>query len=366
MASLLLNFRRKYTKRKNEYGIFAAMLALNLFQCIMETVTLLLDGRQFVGARACAVIANTLTYIGNIVFTVTWVVYADLRVRKCRREKYKKYRWVLAPAVALLAMILLNLFVPILFYITPENIYQRGILFPVSVVITYCYLIYGVIVAYGVRRKQDKYVFLPAFLFLAPVFLASILQFIFVGYSLLWVGSAVGLVSVYMSLLDERVAIDGLSGVFGRHYLNTYLEDLCKKAEGDGLLDKKHRISGVMMDVDRFKQINDTYGHLEGDEVISGVGEVLKKSLAGEGTVFRYAGDEFVIIFIDKTKDEVDDLLAQARIRKVQYFESLNKEYEVNFSIGYAEHRPGETAAQFIMRMDNAMYIEKNRHRMKD
>ncbi len=359
LVSLLLNLRGKYDKKKGEYTIFGWMLAVNIFQCILEPFTILIDGKSFHGARAFATVANSFLFINNILFAMLWVLYADLRLRKFQMRHTNKYSLIFIPGILVMLGAIVNLFTPVFFEITEANVYQRTDLFLLTFAATYFYLIWGMLVAYGVRQKTDKYVFLPAITFLMPIALASLLQLLFQGISLLWVGAAIGLMSAYMSLQDERAAVDPLAGVFTRHYMNQYLENLCKKSS------TAQRISGIMLDIDKFKMINDQHGHLIGDEVIRKFGELLRRAVNARGLVFRYAGDEFVIIVTNYSKEELSALIngVYAEIDKVN---DEGNVYKISCSLGLATYVPGERARHFLKRMDDAMYTNKNNKRRKE
>ncbi len=361
LVSLLLNLRGKYDKKKDEHFIFTLMLVLNIIQCIIEPITIFIDGKTFVGGVTLSLLLNTFLFLNNIGFAMLWVAYADLRLRRYALKSKKKYTLTFIPGLLVVLGLIVNLFVPIFFEITPDNVYVRlyKIGYYVPYVVTYFYLIWGLLVSYMVRRKTDKYVFLPALTFLLPIFLASVLQLIFQGVSLLWVGGAIGLMSAYLSLQDERAAVDPLSGVFTRHYMNEYLDTICKRAPIN------QRISGVMLDIDLFKSINDQFGHLIGDEVIRKFGECLRRAVNARGLVFRYAGDEFVVIVTNFSKEELRGLIGniQAELDLVNEEDNV---YKIACSLGYATYIPGEMASHFLKRMDDAMYTNKNNKRRKE
>ncbi len=361
IAALMLNVRGKYDKKKQEHFIFTLMLMINVVQCIIEPCTILIDQEQFRGAIQLATLLNALLYMNNIIFAMIWVAYADLRLRGRNHETNHKYHLIFIPGILIVIGAIVNLFTPVFFEITAENVYRRVEPFVyIPYVVTYFYLIWGTFAAYIIRRKKDQYVFLPAFTFLFPVCLASIIQLWLEGISLLWVGAAIGLMSAYMSLQDERAAVDPLSGVFTRHYMNQYLHAQCNKKTPTN-----QRISGIMLDIDKFKMINDQFGHLTGDEVIRKVGALLKRAVNGRGIIFRYAGDEFVVILINRSKEELSHLTAtiQAEMEKVN---QEGNSYTLACSLGYATYVPGEKARYFLKRMDDAMYANKNNKRRKE
>ncbi len=353
IVSLMLNIRRKFRVGSNEMTIFFIMLCVNLVQCVAEAAAIILDGQTFPGARTYAVIANTILFIGNISFATLWATYADFHVHPEKRGWTKRDTLIYLPAFIVAAGTIVNLFTPVYFRITENNIYERMPLFILTFSVTYFYLGIGTITAYGASKKNNRYVFLPAFTFLFPVLMASLLQMIFAGISLLWVGSAVGLCSAYISLLDENSSVDALSGAFTRHQLNRRLDTMLSQELGES------RVVGIMLDIDNFKRINDLNGHMVGDDAIREVGRILRRATGTDGMVFRFAGDEFTILMRTWRHDAVDHVIERIRGEVDGFNKTGEHPYHLSLSMGYAVYVEGESASDFIRRIDEAMYVDK-------
>lgn len=116
----------------------------------------------------------------------------------------------------------------------------------------------------------------------------------------------------------------------------------------------------MMIDVDHFKSLNDTYGHQAGDEVLRGIAQVLRKQIPDEHVVARYGGEEFAVIFSDTQIEAIETIADKARrlIGEAKYrFDGL--ELRVTASAGIAQFIPGETAPSLIGRADDALYASK-------
>ncbi len=356
LISLLLNYGKKNKNTKIEYKIFNWMLIFNAIQCFVELSTVILDGMLFPGARVVSIVLNTVLFICTLVFVVFWVFFAYYRHNIFVLKPSKAFLLLFIPAAIHFVLILVNIFTPVFFSISQENLYQRGgVFYYLAFADTYFYLTVGAIISYSPNRNQNKYVFIPALTFLFPVLVASLLQFFMPGISLIWVGTAIGLVSVYLSLMDESIAIDALSEIFSRGYLNNYLDKLSKRT------DVENRFVGIMMDIDKFKEANDNYGHVVGDKIINSFGKVLKEAIGKNSVAFRYAGDEFVVISQFCDVSEIIEIIGNIK-KGVE--KSLSSEFfpeDVTFSVGYAIYRKGETADSFLNRMDAQMYVNKNK-----
>ncbi len=357
LITLLLNYGRKHNAKEDSFGLFIWMIVSNLLQCVVETATVVIDGRLFSGAVSLATVLNAFLFANTSFFSWMWALYADAKIRY---DKPTKTVWTYLqslPALFIVGCSVHNLFTPVFFRITQENIYQRMGIYLVAYGVTYFYLIMGTVKIYIHRKRAEKFTFLPVFTFLLPVCLASVVQYLVPGISLMWAGSAVGLASAYMSLLDESASTDKLSGLFSRQYLNRFLNTLPTRVR-----DTRHLV-GIMLDVDDFKAINDTYGHLMGDNAIAGAGYILRKAIPGRRMIFRYAGDEFVVILPLEDLTELTPIIERIHMETAHYLEKHEQPYRLHFSVGYTAYVPGENPNEFLARMDTEMYKNKKANR---
>ena len=313
MIILLLGTRAKPGKLLFDQKIFFCMIIFTIHQCICETVTFCIDGKLFPGAHTLAVILNMLLFIVNILFAFLWTAYVDYKLFEDRNRIRKYYPIIFIPALTISVMALCNLFTDVFFTVSADNVYSRTGLVWLPYAVTYLYLIYTVVLLYRSRKKVEKYLFLPIISFLIPIFIGSLLQFFMYGLSLVWVSVAVALISVYINIQNEEASIDGLTGLYNRQYLNRYLVRICSGAP----LSEKKLLVGIMLDIDSFKRLNDTYGHLAGDQVLRDVGPLLRNASSPFGIAARYAGDEFVILVfldnIEQTSVLMDDIRKRIR-----------------------------------------------------
>jgi diguanylate cyclase (GGDEF)-like protein len=165
--------------------------------------------------------------------------------------------------------------------------------------------------------------------------------------------------------IQEMVITDTLTGLYNRHYLFTVLEDEVARCYRG----TRYTFSMLMMDVDNFKAFNDTYGHPEGDRVLSSFGKLLKEVLRKSDRAFRYGGEEFVVILPDT--DQTIAYIIGERIRCAfseraflvgQGFDGGGSVFKT-VSVGIACHEPGLDGSQLLARADEAMYQAKSRGR---
>ena len=156
--------------------------------------------------------------------------------------------------------------------------------------------------------------------------------------------------------LEELSRVDGLTSIFNRRYWEEQLVREFKRnvrSPGDSSI--------IMLDIDHFKKVNDTYGHLAGDEVIRLLAKLISTVSRETDICGRYGGEEFTILLPDTAAENVM-VLAQ-RIR--QSVEKLTIEYEqqsISFtvSVGIAQFDPAfEQHTQWLERVDKALYQAK-------
>lgn len=149
--------------------------------------------------------------------------------------------------------------------------------------------------------------------------------------------------------LESRV--DPLTHVFNRL---AFEKDMC-----DYLADRAQSLHLAVIDLDNFKDVNDSYGHPIGDKVLRFVGTILKKSTAS--AVYRYGGEEFVMIYNDHTWEEVtNDLEKLLEKTRKSHLIIGNDQIQITFSGGVTLLHPEDNADMVIKRADDAMYRAKS------
>jgi diguanylate cyclase len=156
---------------------------------------------------------------------------------------------------------------------------------------------------------------------------------------------------------DDALA-DGLTGLTNRRGFDLGIA-ACLSASDVG----SRGPSLIMADIDHFKQVNDTYGHVFGDRVIKAVAQILKNNVKGRDMAARYGGEEFVVLLPDTPVEGARQLAESIRtmVEKVRIKRASDDWAAANISIslGVAGFRTGESAADFVARADAALYASK-------
>lgn len=158
--------------------------------------------------------------------------------------------------------------------------------------------------------------------------------------------------------------VDALTGLTNRRGFDQALEACLASLSTADANDPAAQPCLLMCDIDHFKKINDTYGHLFGDKVIRAVAQVLTDNVKGRDTAARYGGEEFIVLLpgtplngAHALAEKIRCAIEGGRIKKSGNEEIIAK---VTISLGVARYVPGESAMSFIERADKALYTAKH------
>ena len=163
---------------------------------------------------------------------------------------------------------------------------------------------------------------------------------------------------VHMLEKLKRLSItDGLTKLYNSRYFYNQL-----KTEIDRTSRYQRPLSLLLLDIDQFKEYNDSFGHLEGDKVLVRLGEVIKSCLRKMDTAYRYGGEEFTVILPETEGDEAATVAERIRaaVESDRFYPGSESEpVSITISIGVAEYDKDEEVAIFVQRADKAMYLSK-------
>ncbi len=352
MLAIMLTKRKRVRMVSYDGKIFFWMCRICLGLCALESVAFLVDGQDFSGARSLSIFLNVAIFSSSVIMSYLWICYVDFKLFESHERLRRICPIAALPAVAVCVMILANLFADVFFGVTDTNVYYRTQLFWIPYAVVYGYMIYGAVLVFLYRKRTNKYLFLPVVAFLLPIFMGSVIQLLCYGLALIFPSVALGLTLLYISLQNEETFLDPLTNLYNRNYLLHYMDHITKQVQRG-----KH-MTGIMLDINNFKQINDTLGHIAGDGVLRAVGNMLLQATEHGTVVFRYGGDEFIILLEDADFDDVQKIRANIARELEAYNASGQAPLPVSLSAGIAEFNKVDIF-EFFQEMDRNMYAEK-------
>ena len=160
----------------------------------------------------------------------------------------------------------------------------------------------------------------------------------------------------HIRCIEENAKADSLTGLHNRRWLEeTYTREIKRSNEGD------FHLSAFMIDIDHFKNINDTYGHLAGDQVLIAVSKSITQCLRPSDMPVRYGGEEFSVFLPNTTIENAKFIAERLRssVEKMQIALSTGEVISVTVSIGFTERQKGDSVETIIKRADDALYYAK-------
>lgn len=343
--------RTKIHQRKTEDKIYAFMIFGVMLACFMEAFSYSIDGVVFPGSRFLNYVANTYLFSVNLLLPFCLLVYIELSLYEDYSRIWRCYKPQIIIAVLMFGVNIVNFFVPISYYITPENVYERRPLSYVYYFVILYYCLSALILTKRYEREYGSRVFFSVGMFLFPILVGAGLQFMFYGLSLAWLSAAIGLVGLYMMQQNELAYIDPLVDTYNRQYLNQLLS---------GWTARRLSFAGVMLDIDSFKSINDNYGHSEGDRALRRVTDILKKARREKEWVFRFAGDEFIVLELTDNPKRLSAYMERVE-NAVKAYNQSGPLYPLSLSYGMSFFETGDID-DFMKEMDSRMYEMKALH----
>lgn len=284
----------------------------------------------------------------------SWCGYADTECRGTLFTTRKRVMLSAIPLGLMVALVVSNLWTHSLFTIT-EGGYVRGKLFQLEmgllVAITTVFSVKLLLHARSetdpIKRGHMKLVSS----FPLCLLIAWLLTLAGESFPIISVAITIELLCLYMGTSTQQISMDKLTQVNNRQNLLSFLEYKC--------VNHSEKLFLFMMDLDYFKTINDTYGHLEGDDALIRAAKALKMSCGDHFRrrpyIARYGGDEFIVV-IESTRQEADQLLENIHKNLEALNANANKPYKLAFSIGVAEYHPGMDANALIEAADSELY----------
>lgn len=191
-----------------------------------------------------------------------------------------------------------------------------------------------------------------------PIFSIVIQEF---SFSIL---SAIFIASILYVLINEEIQevntkainyafTDALTGLYNRHYLNDFLDKFTSLGKEDS------SFAVVFIDIDRFKEVNDTLGHSTGDCILKSLAKEFKSSIGSGDILCRYGGEEFIIILNDILKDEALKKVDQIRIN-IQNTSFACKGENITISAGISFGSKSDDIREIMEHSDSALYMAKD------
>ena len=285
-------------------------------------------------------ISNAVSFSLFAIACLIWFFYSEtVQGSRLLTARYR-VAIVTLPTVLVVVLAFTSYWTHAMFYIDAQGIYRRGALYMIQPIVSYCYIIYTSLHAFIQARKveslQTKAIY--------RTLVGGTFQVLF-SVPGLCVGITLSILLLYIIYQEQLISTDPLTGLNNRNRFETYMLSLFSNVE------QAEDVYLLMMDADGFKQINDRYGHVEGDHALQVISAALKEVCsASGGFIARYGGDEFVVLQKATAEQNIIDLCSAINDELAR----AEVPYLLRMSIGYARVGDGVDTWQDLLRAADA------------
>lgn len=368
LGVMMMMFRMIRLGRSTQDYYFAWTLSIMPFVFLSDSIWQVMNDGMFTAPVWVMLLCKYIYFLAVGFMCFGWFMYFEYVIgSSLLSAKWKVYSAAIGIYIYL-ALIVSNPWTHLLFYYE-GSVYRRGPLFSTLYLLTYLYVLIACVHSWFTARRDEhlaeRRFFIIQSMFPIPPAIAGGIQFAFPSLPVLCVCLFFSSLIMYLNAIEEMISQDPLTGLSNRRKI---LQTLLSRLKGD-----PEHLYLLMIDVNSFKKINDTYGHPEGDRALQRVSRAMKSAcdIAGKNSrmrpsAARSGGDEFMIVAVedsDKAAETLKDLINEE-------LERLNKEdgakYSLTVSIGIQKGSEGITAQKLISQSDVSLYDAKQKFHEHD
>lgn len=330
------------------------LISCTLIACVADPIAFMCDGKKEVICFWGNFLGNGYLYLSNMLAGTCWLYFLISHMHIPLTERHKRFLGVVNALGCL--VLIANIFTPVAFRISAENVYSRGPMFWFYLGMECLFILDSVWLYTRARVASGFMKRFPVWLFLIPVVTGLTIQTFNYGQSTVWPFVAVSLGSVLSCIQNEMILQDKLTGLYNRFYLDNLRTGLNRKGS--------MKLLAVMLDLNHFKNINDLHGHTEGDRALVETGELLVNAVGMKGTVIRYAGDEFIVLVPDQGDVSAEAMETELHAAFERFNESGKLPYRLEAAIGCCRvDLQTDSVDKLLKEIDERMYGDKPNRR---
>ncbi len=343
-----------FSPQNRGYRALYTIFLVSFLEVMTHLLTVIVQETHFFENNQLGIIMYSFVYTVDCIYIMSWIYYLHHRLFRLMRpdDGYRrKFKLLVIPIGIMLVLSFVNMVTPV-FFSYDNFVYKRTPLYNLTLLVPIAYIVYGGVVLYLSKAKNRIYRELPIIRLLVPIVIAHVIEWMFIAICVIPLSHVIVLLILLMSKENLRGAEDDLTGLYVRRELLNYLDKVARSTHQMPLI-------GIMMDVDHFKEINDTFGHVVGDHALKTFAQIITKNMPYNGIGFRYAGDEFVILLENSNLDAAQQLVHRLNEDLQAHMQQAKYEYTFTVSTGTTMWEQNDSVQTFISRLDKAMYQDK-------
>ena len=335
--------------------LFFVMVYSNILLCTFDAISWVVEKNPGTFNYIINQFVTSSAFIAIPILNYRWFLYSQYNIFKSEKL-LKKLERIFIPYIAIyLTVVLTNPLTHWLFYIDENNSFHRGNLFVAISITSYAILFLSFILIIINRKRIIPGHFVPMLIFVIPILITSILAILIYGIAIAWVGTTISIFIIYLFIQGQRLGTDFLTGLYNRRQLNEYLQNRLRARRSND------SFGIAMIDINKFKSINDTWGHNAGDEYLIALSHIFLNTFRSREFISRYAGDEFIIVIDAQSKNHVASAMNRLSKAIEEYNSKSEKPWTISVSTGYDfyDTSEGMNIDDLLNHIDKLMYDSK-------
>lgn len=351
LTFILIQVNRSPKNKEIGNRIFKSLLYVTIFMLVI-TMIVRVDG--IVGRVYLAIneVANFLMFTYGPILASLWFIYAHYQLFN-DLTRLKRFFWplILINFVNIFFLII-NQFTNFMYYIDSSNIFRRGPYHNLLKLFNVFLLVAVLVMVYKNKQRVNRRYFDSLSFFSFPPLITLFLHDSVAFTSFVLSGVVLSLVLVFMTIQNHNINVDYLTEAFNRRMLEMHLANKIANSR------ETKTFSTIMIDLDDFKQINDNYGHQEGDFALISTVSLIKSVISRDDLIARSGGDEFWIVLETDEEDKVKKVIRGLKTKFSEWNNINEKPYNLSFSYGYMvyDYNQGLNSDEFRVKIDEKMY----------
>ena len=335
--------------------VFFYLIGLNFLLLLLDSIIMILNGKESIVVSILLHTSVGVYFVLPPLFGLLWLYYVDMTIFGNRNRLIKLS---IIPGILFIinfGFVLASYFFDFIFNISKVNIFTRGSHHYIVMVSSFLILMLANYDVIKHRESVRKKEFAPLLLFSVPPVFGTIILIIFKDINLIWNSLVISQLFIYIYIQSRITSTDFLTGLFNRREYETLIRDLSYTKH------KSLTVSGIMVDINDFKNINDQYGHRIGDEILVHVSKLLKSTIRSQDYVFRIGGDEFVIVLISDMKNVVNEVMNRIEHMIHEFNKKSPYDFSISLSLGKGiyDEQTYVDLPSFFEHLDLMMYDDK-------
>ena len=349
--------------------LFRILIWINIGAMFSDMVQIMFDGTHFWYSNIIGNVSIFFYYIFQSVIGFIFLLYVDYELYPDNKRWKKRLPYYAILAVISEVMTFSSFWTKWIFVIDENNSYIRGNLFYIHTIFAFVYMGYILYLLLDYRKtgkidsNMQKELYNRLFVFPIIPWIGSLAQILLPGTPWVLPMTTIAILINHITIQNGYMARDYLTGLYNRSQLESFMNYQLRN------LKKGNYFFLIILDLDKFKEINDTYGHLIGDDALINAAKLIRGSCKRKTDyVARLGGDEFAIIGQCKDAEAVDMIIVRMHEVVDNFNKTNEKPYKIMFSAGYAIHDGSEDATldKMISIADDKMYEIKRAKKTKE